>query len=1099
MSHPLIDEPNFIEASAGTGKTYRIMMMLEKIMREDTKNQYAQNRLLKTIILTFTEKAAGELKTRLKQKILELYNEGANPEFYTYLRDLDQVQIATIHGFCNLILNEYAIETGTIGKTKLVNINEITKQNLYYLKRNGFGIRDENLLATLLEKSDFLKKEVSVLKTAYRILADTKDYLIPNESNESQVEFHADSDADEFLQYITLKLVDLTKKSLIESDSITYDQMILKLKEAVTQSPEFVKTLQNRYEICILDEFQDTDKNQFEIFKTIFGLDQNLGQRLFCIGDPKQSIYSFRGADIGIYLGAKDILKSKKDNKGEDNLDINFRSAKELIDGYNQIFYDDSNAGKTNFFPISEPGYDSSHYKYNKVKPPPPDQIKFSLLHDQGKAIQIINFDSTFQKIDEVRHVWIKYIVSEIQSLVQPNKEMKYEFRPKNSLNFEVQKLRLKDIAILCDKNNDAVSIERDLSKQGIPCSIYKRKGIYQSLEAEQINNLLECLSSPNKPESYRKILFSEIFGIAAEELSKFNEYTIESYEKRLIDKWVKLTNQHKFAECFRSILEETKLYWNFEGTKLEWERKRTNYKQIFQKLLEFQIKGNYNLTELIAELNKWKEEKTSEEEQPLYDRETEEDAVQILTIHSAKGLEWPVVFLYYFGSRGNTQKDYDYPEEILEGKYKVRKWILELWEGKSKLKPKEKDIKTGMERNHFWNESRRLLYVALTRPNVRLYLPHVSWALGTRSAHFFHNSGYGAILYPELERISKNPDLNCFEIKNVNVSELLSQTKQEENNSNVLYATPQGNTIFFDFTQAKGKILVQHSYSALKSFSQHHKKLLVEKDIEEILEEDKGPAKEENDGLLPSNSQVGNLLHRILELVEYQIFKENEETILNHPSWTFSYKSAFRDYPVYLQKDDSLILPKLLISVLKKAMTATISLQKSTISLADLPKEIRSNELKFNLFLEPHLKKLKPKQNNTKQILENYLKGAIDLVFESDGLYYIADFKSDRMKDKNYEKTNLAKEIEERGYSLQKDLYAFVLFEYLSSIYTTKVALTKFGGVLYFFLRGMEGNNGVYADLGEKEPWTETRFESIKANLLQMILDSNLRWENEI
>lgn len=139
MDHPLLHKPKFIEASAGTGKTYLIMEMLGDIMKHDVENNIQENRILNTLILTFTEKAAGELKARLKAKILELSDNGNKPGFYRYLRDLDQVTISTIHGFCNMVLKEYPIETQNNPNVRLVSADEIINKNFYLLKRNHWG------------------------------------------------------------------------------------------------------------------------------------------------------------------------------------------------------------------------------------------------------------------------------------------------------------------------------------------------------------------------------------------------------------------------------------------------------------------------------------------------------------------------------------------------------------------------------------------------------------------------------------------------------------------------------------------------------------------------------------------------------------------------------------------------------------------------------------------------------------------------------------------------------------------------------------------------------------------------------------------------
>ncbi len=1110
MSHPLTVEPNFIEASAGTGKTFRIMQMLETIMKEDQKNGVSYNRLLRCIILTFTEKAAGELKARLKKKILELYQEGKNPEYYTYLRDLDQVPIATIHGFCNLILNEYPIETGTIGKAKLTNLEDIVSAELYLLKRKSFGIQDEVLLANLVEASNFFKEEKLIRKSAMKLISDTKDYFIP--SNKFELELpHLTSEsiistaiAESFKHWIVFQIVDSSKKILSTSKYITYDQMILKLRSSVLSNPNLLNSLQERFEVCLLDEFQDTDKNQYEIFKTIFVKAESAEWNLYCIGDPKQSIYSFRGADIGIYLKAKSELNqnSTKQNPAENQLQTNFRSAKEMVEGYNLIFKAEGSGGRSHFFPISEPGFDSSHYTYSNVNVPDANSIKYALPSEE-KAIHVIEFDGSYPNIDLVRETWETFITTEILNLIQLEKPFTYLYREGSESEIQRKKIRLNEVAILCESNKAAIDIETLLSKAGIPCSIYKRKGIYQSIEAEQIVNVLECIGDPHSPQSYRKLLYSELFGIRASDLGKFDEYTIESYEKRLIDHWVKLCDQKKFAECFRSILDETFLFWNFGLTKLQWERKRTNYKQIFQSLLEFQLTGNYALVEIIEELKKWKSDKTSEEEQPMYDKETEDDAVQIMTIHNSKGLEWPVVFLYSFGSRSSSLDDYEYPYLSEADGNPERKWMMKFFEEKisegtpRKTQEQIKQLNKQNELANYLNERRRLLYVGITRPNVRLYLPFVRWGTTENAALYsFQNTSYGAILYPDLKRIKESnskPECFAYRIFSQNTSTPLYSINQHTKKD-----SSESSKIYLDFPSTEKRLVFQHSYSGLKSHSYFPK---TDSDSYTKDDEDskagEGDPSTKSENQIPSNSIVGNFFHKILENVEYPIFLMKENEILEHPSWKESYKQAIREYPIYNYKG-TIPLEKAVLQIIMKAMNAEFFISNSSLTLSRLTKEKRSNELKFQFYLDKLLSPFVKNYPLLRRNIEQYLKGAIDLVFENDGLYYIADFKTDNLPNGDYSSKALDQTLIEKGYSIQKEIYAFVLFEYLSSLFGETIALEKFGGVFYFFLRGMDYGKGIYSDLGEKEKWTADRFQKIQANIADLVLKTSVRWSNE-
>ncbi|EMY71588.1 UvrD-helicase domain-containing protein [Leptospira vanthielii] len=1199
MEHPLLHKPKFIEASAGTGKTYLIMEMLGDIMKHDVENNIPENRILNTLILTFTEKAAGELKGRLKTKILELSENGNKPGFYRYLRDLDQVTISTIHGFCNMVLKEYPIETQNNPNVRLTSADEIIKKSFYLLKRNHWGGRNFDDLAKDLIESKTLEKESSITFAVSKLLSNTKNYHFPEiltlenaitspnietivssltqviqslkgpvgtsiheqgdkrtiqkwiESWLSMDTFLAailsrdmavlrtelqrigsfqrtadkvsyqnfayllltgktitknltkeavdvqsliavlislleetfpkdriDLDGEWFLQETTLRLVEDTKLQLKTGDSLTYDQMILKVHETVVTSPNpsLIQSLKERYQICILDEFQDTDKNQYQIFRSLFVDPKDKTRMLFCIGDPKQSIYGFRGADIGIYLdAASDFADSK------DSLSINYRSTKEIINGLNLLFHNEERElGETNFFPIEEPGSQKENYQYHPVSFPNASEIKYTYTDPNEYGIHVIQYADHFQNVSQARSIWAESIKKEIFSFQQ--KEQSLSFLKKDEK--KVQSVKLRDIAVLCGSKKETELIEKTLSKAGIPCSIYKQRGIFQSREADQIENLLECLIQSNSSRSYKRILFSDLFGVRPEDLSKYNEHSIDSYEKSLIDVWLKLIRDNRYAAFFRSVMDETKILWNQELKNLEWERKRTNYRQIFQRLLEFQIRSNANLTELLVELRELKQAKTSPEEEPLFDRETEDDAVQILTIHASKGLEWPIVFLYYFGTRPQNLTNYEYPTIIEENRKTERRWILSLWDSKN---GKQNEYK------HFLNEQKRLLYVALTRPNLRLYLPQLSWGKDSTQ-----KSGYGNILLTELERIQEYlkthlDSKNCFLFRNENNAQTIEKTN---NAKNLIQPKNLNSAASFLPTEIKtGRILLQHSYTSLQTSQSLLTKINEDtyKEIEEALEPESSKIKSN----LPSSSRTGNFLHRILELCDFSIFELSIDKILKHPSWIWAYSESIRQYPIKLPFDSEEPLDLIVATLLKRAMKAEITLADGDcFSLSELKPDEKSSELKFHLYVQKMLEKTNARLSPG---FENYLKGAIDLVFYKNGKYYIADYKSNLLPNDLYDKNSVTSSVIEKGYMIQKSVYALILYDYLSSLYGEQPALERFGGVYYLFLRGMgtTKDSGIYSDLkSSQEVWTSETFLEIRKEVLAYIQEAALSLE---
>ncbi len=1171
----------FIEASAGTGKTYHIMQLLSSWMKEHASDE--ENILTKSLVLTFTEKAAGELKERLRKTILGLIKE--NPQLYNrYLLELDQVTISTIHGFCNMVLREYPIESNTGDAWEMGDAPDRLKETLYNLKHtlwkdlnipskaleilligsNFFSTYEESILeaskllltgrdydlgneppAVFSDPSDTLKDQIRETtksleklvgdlkqdKIVNSLLADPRNYWIPAwdsflnlfqqidsmewehwivryfslchfpftspqtghkdlvfkkefikkasfteefatelESSTSRVlrfifkiseQLLQSVNIDHFIHQTALFLVQKVNERYATSKWMSYDQMLIAVRDAVRNKQELRSALRERFSFCLLDEFQDTDLVQYEIFKTIFLDADDENHFLYLIGDPKQSIYAFRGADLGSYLVAKESFKNFKN----ETLAINRRSVSGLIQGYNRIF--GINNPNSQFFPISEIGIENSAIEYKEVLPPPIDEQTYSLHpgFDEG-PIHIVRLTDdnddpvATPKLNKANSMdkWSLFIAAEIQKLIKD--QFTYEIS-----NVPTQ-LRFNDIAILVRSRADGLVVESALRNFNIPSTFYKQAGIYQSREADQILNIFECLSDPNHPASYRKLLFGDLFQIRVEDLKFFDEHSIDSYEKRMLDEWRKLIAKGSYAEFFRRLEEDSRIFYSLDAKDLKWERRRTNYRQILQKLLEYQIKNHCGLEELSAELTRWKTEKSKEEELPLYDKETEDDAVQILTIHASKGLEWPVVFLVHFADEIKNPTNYDYPKATENG----RKWGLSLWE-----KNKE---------NHsisFQNEQKRLLYVAITRPKIRLYLPYVQ--LSSKTSPYHQN------IYISLNSILTNsngePPKEEFTIRNLNFP--IEQKKESAHLSKV--GTNQSQQTYQRLVHHPINVkrrLYLHSYSSLKKGEIKEISKPEENQIEIIIDPLPIDSSKEESQALPSSANTGLFLHSMFQDIDFRFFTTERLAELSQNSeWNNILKENMDQHGLSKNRNEIQNIAEQTQILMTQTLRAKLPLENGkSFSLCELHEEQTSKEMDFHLLFE---------KINISGSLGNFLKGSIDLVFEWEGKFYIADYKSDRLPE--YSDGFLIQRMEDNSYVLQKNIYAYIFFEYLKSIYGEEDALTKFGGVYYLFVRGMKENtsDGIYYDFGKgnEGAWNAKRFETIRSLVDKQVLSA--------
>ena len=325
-----LDRHALIEASAGTGKTYTIEnLIVEILLRTDTT-------IDKILVVTFTEKATSELRARIRTT-LESVITGASAkevddkdkgeigeEGIRKLREalfsFDRAPIQTIHSFCHRILSELAFQTGTRFKVEVTDaLSSFHEAFRAELREHIAGDQTANrLLAEWLETYSSPASKAYVRLEKLLFDAHQKRYLLTDElARNSQLS--KDQRAalslevritDEFLPRIATRMEKLKR----ERGLLDYDDMLAWFARALDEDggAALASTLRERYQHALIDEFQDTDELQWKIFRRIFVEGEK--NPIYLIGDPKQAIYSFRGADVFTYLAARDELTARKCN-----------------------------------------------------------------------------------------------------------------------------------------------------------------------------------------------------------------------------------------------------------------------------------------------------------------------------------------------------------------------------------------------------------------------------------------------------------------------------------------------------------------------------------------------------------------------------------------------------------------------------------------------------------------------------------------------------------------------------------------------------------------------------------------------------------------
>lgn len=689
--------PHLLEASAGTGKTFAIEHIYLRLVLEGMEVE-------EILAITFTRAAARELKARiranLEKTLLFLHAQEASWDYlHPHLGSLEaiqrvtdalagfeQSQIFTIHGFCYRMLQEFAFEAH-LGFS-LPNPDEgariperLTQAARDYLEH---GIRDlcpeqiaslfsrfqsmDEMVDCLLRSEDSgptvsFSEQCAKCKAALhlrgavseeKLLADfwvlEPSYKKMDGDLEAQVRALANLDVrtllrergtlfaffdpankkvrakeTPFLHYpgffdwartqiapilqqkvwptLLAQWRPIAAKIMAEEEALDPDEILLQMQAAVSKE-SFAELIRNKYKAAIIDEFQDTDAMQWEIFQRLF-LEKPL-RALYLVGDPKQSIYRFRKADIYTYLEARELL-------GEEHLyhlDTNFRSSEKLVGALNALFARDwlslPKLGRTlPYHPVK------AGAKIEAIAQDKKGALHFMIAEGEPGAL----FDDVF----------LPYAVREIE------------------------KLRSERCAILVKDRYQAERALDLLRSRGMRAVAKSHTPLGQTEGFQAVQELFEAVFSPHDP-SAAKIVMAGPFASAQ---LPFAEYRALLAEEGLVS----------FA---RAVLKDPIL---------------PDVMQIFEQLLAWEKKEGFSFEGLKRYLTHLRQKKA--DQGGARRMEVDAEAVQVMTMHISKGLEFDVVFALGLMSRTPETEEADVEAEKL-----------------------------------------RQLYVAMTRAKKRLYVP---------------------------------------------------------------------------------------------------------------------------------------------------------------------------------------------------------------------------------------------------------------------------------------------------------------------------------------------------------------------------------------
>ena len=1082
-------EDAIIEASAGTGKTYTLQSIVLKLLVEK-KIESVKNLLL----VTYTEKAAGELKDRIRD-ILE--------KAKRLPADFDEVTICTIHSFCRELLTEYAFENRVPMETEIcasdkMLIHQAVREALHSPQyREDRGADFSVLMTTAGLTADKLVDE------AEKRFKQTQDLGEDAGGSRDSKKLAAAAKGKLVNHLVRLaNEVFMVNKSL--SSAMTFDDLVERAHEVVVReaelersgkSSDLLMSIRRKYRIALVDEFQDTDKAQWDIFRCIFsskvnkiedGPDPKQGS-LLVVGDPKQAIYSFRGADIATYLDAKRIITGGDYTKALP-LEITYRSSPALVDAFNDIFGKKAGADHSWFEDMKE-GDGSIDYK--DVKSPEKSE-RFNGIDyhpDFGEPVELL--ESLPKEQNPPKHplsgygnkgrclsVFLENAAKEMKRLVDLGKNQKpdYAYTTVNPDTGEVEKhtFSYRHMCILVRGHADAEKAREILAAANIPFSIYKEQGIYASAEAESLLALFDFLSVPSRRGRLEALLLTPLFGYSPDQLEARCKQEDRGFSKQL-DVWQELVSKKEWSKLFESVMNDTLLAHPSKDDS-DFDRRWAATRQILDKLLECVGRKAQTVDEFADTLRAWRQDdQRAGENGALRRKESEADCVQIMTMHVSKGLEFPVVFVAWgFGPLA----------------YKV-----------------DSDKKEAAIR-----EEKRLLYVALTRAQHKLYLPWSQWAQHRRIklntagevVDEWDETGIGsigsALLIPNAQKATpsqKNPDLgflargiralfksddaaesdDAAKAAVVRVSERLQKFENESKSTSrqdaareVGATAPKIKVYELDANELARQKIDNDSYSSVHRKAKQSAEPVgdngkADESHDDVASQDKGKT------LLPRNNISGDVFHEIMETLCNNDDSDGEtlgfctvgkakkfadvgkdERFLN------LIRKIMRRHQVESQEGEhGDTTERVLARMVWRALNVPIVIGGRPIVLRKIGTSNRRAELEFvvnraNVLGDDGV------ANGPQS--ESTFNGKIDLLVRPDGRdgpVYILDWKTNSLP--SYGTETLRRAMTASDYHLQYQFYSQAVRYWLRG--------AELGGVAYMFVRAGEKSERLEGDAG--------------------------------
>ncbi len=847
-------------------------------------------------------------------------------------------------------------------------------------------------------------------------------------------------------------LIDYIRNELVKRKAHlhirSFDDLLTNLRDSLQgEQQTLAVAIRKKFPVALVDEFQDTDQVQYQIFKTIYSTPESL---LFLIGDPKQAIYSFRGADIFTYMSASKHARKIL-------LDKNWRSAPKLVEAVNCLF-----APKKNPFIFDDIRF--------MPTPAAKNELGEALCVDGSTLADPLQF-WFFRRPEGAKAIDRKLADRIIPAAVAEEVLTLLKKGRAGQVTLEGRPLDAADIAVIVRQNKETILIRDALRDKGIPAVIHSSESLFASVEAEAVLKLLKGISDPANDRLVRTALASHLF---EEDWSRlFEVFENEAQWELWIEKfhdWHRLWQERGFIAMAGNLMSQEEIRERLLG-RPDGERQLTNLIHCFEILHTTAVRMHLGIKSLVKWFSRQIEDCPEKEEYQIR-LETDRKAVNVITIHRSKGLGFPVVFCPYswFGIRSDSLPVF-FHDPGRDNRFFFDMGSTSLEEHKKIM---EKEI---------LSENMRLLYVALTRAKHRCYLVWGAFKGAETSAlsYLFHSrqpvSQHSLDgVFPDFANVCDQTLLADIEKRGTMSKGNIYVTEPPESSSdsfNQAITVPSS----LEVTPFSARIDTGWEISSFSSLTFGKK---TDNDLSDYLDEisekeaqfafNMEPDAPTAPNILsfPRGAKAGLCLHSILEKMDF-CCKEKDV-------WKDLTSQQLQHY----RFDESLWLEPV-SKMLENVLSIPLAAFEIPFCLADIGLDKRLSEMEFffpmNDVLANRLAKIFAAENSQdisqtfirrlKKLsihqISGFMKGFIDLVFEHKGRFFIVDWKSNFLGDRpeNYSRDRIQEVMDVELYHLQYHLYCLALHKYLRTRIFDYDYEKHFGAVFYLFLRGVDPASG--------------------------------------